>query len=503
MKLFETQQIRELDAYTVEHEPISYLNLMERVAVSMTNWVMSHYSEKKNVAVFAGTGNNGGDALAMARQLDVCGFNVSVFLVNPQGRDLSSDCKTNFERLKTANRVSLHEVSCVNEIPEVERASEFIIEGLFGTGLSRSLDGEYEALVTRLNRCEKDIIAIDVPSGLQGNGGLIDKNSCAIHATHTLTLQVPKMAFMLPESSCFVGQFHILDIQIHPDGIAQTETPYFYTTKKDVPQLSKRDVFAHKGTFGHALFIGGSIGKMGAAIMATKACLRSGVGLMSALVPMCGMNIMQISVPEAMCVPNADNLVFSKVFPLAYESYDALAIGCGIGTEALTINALCALLPQLKKPIVLDADALNILAQRRCMFLRIPKNSILTPHPKEWQRIAGCSMNRWEQIQSARQFCKEHGLIVVLKGAYTAVVLPNGDVHFNSTGNPGMATGGSGDVLCGIILSLLAQGMDPADAAIRGVYLHGLAGDEAAKMKGMTAMLATDIVDCLTVGDDL
>lgn len=510
MKLFTTPQIKTLDAYTIAHEPISSLDLMERASVAISDWLLKYFDTPQPITVVAGSGNNGGDGLAVARLLATCGFEVEVVLVNPNGK-LSADCEINKQRLIEQGRVRLvetqylaslnnphyetkqwKETQCIASLQNTK--SEFIIDALFGSGLNRPLDGEYAAVVKTINESNAKVISIDIPSGLFGEDNSTNNPDAIVKADITLTLQFPKIAFFFPKNEDYVGEFHVIDIGIHPEAISSTNSPYFLTDTESAPPLKVRGKFSHKGTYGHALFIGGSYGKMGAAVLASRACLRTGVGLLTVHTPECGVNILQTAVPEAMCLPDKEHSYVSLLTE-DVSPYSAIGIGCGLGTEPETSKVLKRVFEEATQPLVLDADALNILSTHPEWMDLIPKNTIITPHPKEFERLTGPYNNRFEQIEIARIFSKKHTIFVVLKGAYTAVVCPDGEVHFNSSGNPGMAKGGSGDILCGMILSLLAQAYSPKESAILGVFLHGKAGDDAAANFGQTEMIAGDIIE--------
>ncbi len=492
MKLFTTSQIKALDAYTIEHEPISSIDLMERAANRIADWLLHFFEVRVPLKVFAGVGNNGGDALAIARILAMCGFEAEVYLLNPKGK-LSPDCEENKARLEKQGKVKFVEMKSEEDFPVLD-SEDWVLDGLFGSGLNRPLEGVFAALVKHINAAGAKVIAIDIPSGLFGEDNSGNDFDSIIQADYTLLLQFPKMAFLMPENEAFVGQWEVIDIGLHPEALRNTSTEYSFLEKDEALRFVKaRGQFSHKGTYGHALFIGGSYGKMGAAVLASKACLRTGVGLLTVHCPECGVNILQTSVPEAMCMPDKD---FAHVSLLTDElsRYSAVGIGCGLSTEPDSAKVLEHLLQDAIQPLVIDADALNILSENKELLSLIPTYSILTPHPKEFERLAGSYSSRWEQIQLAREFSVKYKVYVVLKGAYTAVVSPEGTVSFNSSGNPGMATGGSGDVLCGMILALLAQGYTSHESALLGVFLHGRAGDVAAEKYGKEGLIASDII---------
>jgi NAD(P)H-hydrate epimerase len=348
--------------------------------------------------------------------------------------------------------------------------------------------------VQKINHSVAKVISIDIPSGLFGENNSHNNSLNIIRAEKTLTFQFTKLAFLFPENETFVGDWEVLPIGLHPEAIDQTESKFFYLTKEFISgKMEKRSKFSHKGTYGHALLIAGSYGKMGAAVLASKACLRAGVGLLTSHIPQRGYEIVQISVPEAMISIDPSETVFSEVPDLS--AFSAIGAGPGLGQKPETTVALKTLLQAKSAKLVLDADALNILAENQDWYQLLPENTILTPHPKEFERLAGQSANSWERLQKQLQFSSQFQVIVVLKGAHSCISFPDGRAFFNGTGNPGMATAGSGDVLTGILLGLLAQGYSAEDAALIGVYLHGVSGDLAATQFGQQAMIAGDIVD--------
>ena len=494
MKLFTTKQIAGLDKYTIENEPISDIDLMERASLQITNWLVQRISTERKMIIFAGPGNNGGDALAIARQLAELDFICEVFLIN-FGKETKGSPTINWQRLVEQGKVKLSTIKTLNDLPEIAE-TDIILDGLFGSGLTRALEGLSAEIVQKINTHQNTVISIDIPSGLMGedNSGNIHKN--IIQADSTLTFQFPKISFLFAENEKYVGEWEVLPIRLHPDGIAQTQSNFFFIEKDDVQQIiQKRSRFGHKGTYGHALLIAGSFGKMGAAVLSSKACLRSGVGLLTVQIPHLGYSIIQTAVPEAMANVDQHDYTFTE-FP-DLSQFSAIGVGPGIGMKSNTKKALCELLEKSQVPLVIDADALNILAENQAWLEKLPENSILTPHPGEFRRLVGESANSYAYIQKQLEFSKKYKVIVVLKGAFTSVSTPSGKLYFNSTGNPGMATAGSGDVLTGIILGVLAQGIPPEKAAVAGVYLHGLAGDLATKEKSEVSLIAGDIVEYL------
>lgn len=491
MKILNVNQIRELDAYTIENEPVSSLDLMERASQAFVRWFCNQFVNTRPVAVFCGKGNNGGDGLAIARILGAKNYEVQVFVAE-YTNNASTDFEANLARLPD----HLQPVSIVSESTFPKLAENAIcIDALLGSGLSRPADGFLADIIHFLNGLPNKTVSVDIASGLYTDKSN-EKEDAIVKPLFTVSFQLPKLAFLMPQNAKFVGSWHLVDIGLSEEFIAEVETPYYYTDKQSAEKLIKpRDKFSHKGTFGHALLMAGSYGKMGAAVLSGKACLRSGVGLLTMHIPACGYDIIQISLPEAMAITDENPKHLSEVTPL--ETYSAVGIGPGVGKDEETVNALEKLLDNIKAPLIIDADALNILSKNRHLLDKLPENTVLTPHPKEFQRLAGDSKNEFERLEIGIDFASKYNVIICLKGANTAVIFPNGEVHFNSTGNPGMATGGTGDVLTGIVTSLLAQKYEPEEAAILAVYEHGLAGDRAAEHKGQTALIASDLVESL------
>lgn len=497
MKLFTTRQISVLDAYTIEHEPVADIDLMERASLQVSNWLEQKLSSVKKLVVFAGPGNNGGDALAVARQMAERGYRVDVFLFTPKG-ELKGSPSINRQRLEEQGKVHVVNIDGIDKFPEVQ-TSDVIIDGLFGSGLTRPLEGLAAEIVQAINKLPNQVVAIDIPSGLMGEDNSSNIPENIIRADYTLTFQFPKISFLLADNEVYTGKWEVLPIGLHPDGISSTDTPWHLLEQEDVSRMiPRRKRFSHKGVFGHALLLSGSYGKMGAAVLASKACLRAGVGLLTTHVPHFGYSIIQTAVPEAMSSIDAHDSIITE-FP-DQGQFTAIGAGPGIGMKSNTCRALHELIVNAKQPLVLDADALNILSEHKEWLEELPAETILTPHPGEFRRLAGNSSGTWERIQQQREMAERLKTIIVLKGAYTSVALPDGTVWFNSTGNPGMATAGSGDVLTGIILGLLAQRIPARDAALAGVYLHGLAGDVAAGKYSDVAMVAGDIIESFGEG---
>lgn len=488
-KIFTAKQVKEWDAYTIQHEPIASIDLMERACKTFVTWFTEHFDAVRRVGVVCGTGNNGGDGLGIARMLQELGYGVKIWIVRaivPESNDFA------INRARLSDKIEVSDI--VSETDEnIFSDCEVLIDAVFGSGLSRPLQGLYARVVECMNHADVIRVAVDTPSGL-----MVEAHSeePVVQAHYTVTFQSPKLAFLLPENNRYVGEWCVVDIGLHREFVRNTTTPFKLLQKKHIKKImNPRSRFDHKGNYGHALLIAGSYGKMGAALLAAKAALRSGVGLLTVHIPRKGYSIIQASVPEAMVDVDSHEEVFTNFLNL--EGYTAIGVGPGLGKHRETHTAVGQLLQRSSKPLVIDADALNIIAENREYLHLLPEESILTPHPKEFQRLAGPSTNDFNRLERLRSFAADTKCIVMLKGAYTAVAFPDGQVHFNSTGNPGMATGGTGDVLTGILTGLLAQGYTPRQAALFGVFLHGLSGDLAMHEKSMEALIASDLTDFL------
>ncbi|MGZ8524571.1 MAG: NAD(P)H-hydrate dehydratase [Chitinophagaceae bacterium] len=493
MKLFSAEEIRQWDQYTIRHEPIASIELMERAAGKCADWLERNNYTERSFQIFCGKGNNGGDGLAIARLLAdrKCAVTVYILEFGHKGTD---DFQINLARLHQYPEIEIRFIQTEENFHQLTK-SDIIIDALFGSGLNRGLEGVTAKLVNHINHAGCEIISIDIPSGLFTDHS--SAGEAVIKATHTLSFQCFKLAFLVAENGEFIGEVHILDIGLHPG--FQSPGPGKYELSDDslIHSIYKpRNRFAHKGNFGHALIVAGSYGKIGAAILAAKACLRSGVGLLTCHIPGCGYTILQAALPEAMVMTDFNSSFITKIGD-DLSKYKSLGIGPGIGVASETKAMLRDIFERFKMPVVLDADALNGIASQKDMMELIPPGSILTPHPKEFERLFGETANEFERIELALRHAKNFNIVIVLKGHHTLVATPGGKGSFNSTGNAGMATGGSGDVLTGILTSLLAQGYDPAEAAILGVHVHGMAGDIAAGIKSMEAMIAGDITECL------
>jgi ADP-dependent NAD(P)H-hydrate dehydratase / NAD(P)H-hydrate epimerase len=494
MKLFRSEQIKEIDDFTIKHEPIASVDLMERAAGQMVKWYLARFERSRRIIIFVGPGNNGGDGLAVARLLADNRYDTQVHYINFTEKT-SEDWKANLMRLKSETKVPFNSLDGPDQLPVIS-SSDVIIDAIFGSGLTRPVKGLAGDIIKYINNAGATIISIDIPSGMFGEDNTDNNYERVISATYTLSFGFPKISFMFSENAECLGEWTVLPIGLSQDAITSTISPYIFLSNSDVaPLLKKRKKFDHKGIYGHGLLVSGSKGKMGAAVLGAGAALRSGIGLITCHTPSCEISSIHCALPEAMVEPDRNEKHISEIGNT--DSYSALGIGPGIGTEPESQRVLHKLLEEIKKPIVIDADALNILSLNKEWFSLIPERAILTPHPKEFERLAGKTDNSFIRLKRQLEFSLENKCIVVLKGAHTSITTPEGEVFFNSTGNPGMATAGSGDVLTGILLSLLAQGYKPENAAILGVYLHGVAGDIAAEELCQESIIASDIIKCL------
>ena len=491
MKIFESKAIKDIDNATCESQHIPSVDLMERAAAAVSCEVISRFTPSQRIVVIAGPGNNGGDALAVARHLIEQGYSkVEVILFNVSGK-LSRDCEEQRKRLITIDGIDFTEVKKVFTPPYLGK-SDVVIDGLFGSGLNAPLTGGFMSVVQHISDSGAYIISIDIPSGMFGewNQKVLSRNM--VHASLTLTFQFVRLAFFFPENSDALGEVKVLDIELDREAMKRTPSSFIYVEEKNVrPILRPRRPFSAKRDYGSALLFAGSKGMMGAAVMSAHAVLRSGGGLVTVHGPQCGLPVVQAALPEAMYEPDKSENYITDM--RVYRNHQAIGVGPGLGVKEQTIDALEGLLKNANAPMVIDADALNCIVQRPSLLSILPPLSILTPHAGEFDRLFGEHSRSEDRLLKGIEMAKHYNVIIVLKGHRTAVIRPTGKVYFNSTGNPGMATAGSGDVLTGVITSFLSQGYRPEHAATIGVFIHGLAGDMAAREYGEFGMTATDI----------
>lgn len=466
---------------------------MNRAASVFASWFTGYYPDQlRPVVIMAGTGNNGGDGVAVARLLHNAQF-AAKLAVCDFGTRHSADFDLQMTLLpQEVTPVILKNAgeadNFLHELPK----NTLFIDALFGSGLNRPLSGDWASLAGLLNAHPGEIVSIDIPSGLFADQ--TTPGDAIIRADRVLSFETPKLAFFFPENEQFTGKWEYASIGLHPDFPETADSPFCYLTSDDARKMEKtRAVFSHKGSHGHALTIAGSYGKTGAAVLASRACLRAGAGLLTVHAPRCGYVVLQTAVPEAMYSPDRRAQFLSDIPDLNH--FSAVGIGPGIGQAPETARALEKLLCQCHVPLLLDADALNLLAVNRDWFDLLPQNTIMTPHPKEFERLFGKTSDNFARNELQRAMAQRYRTVIVLKGAYTAVALPDGTCWFNSSGNPAMATAGAGDVLTGIITGLLAQGYTPAEAALLGVWAHGCAGDRAVASTGRKSLIASDLVE--------
>lgn len=488
MKIFSAAQIKKADAFTISNEPISSLNLMERAAKSCVHFLSDQFRKGETFYLFCGNGNNGGDGFAMARLLYLKGFDVVIFS-DLKNKNFSEDNKINQKKAKEISGIGFFDFEEVGNFKFKENG--VFLDCLFGTGLNRKLEGKFEELIQFLNELKLHKISIDIPSGLFADEFITD-DSVVFKADETLTFQFWKRTFLHPETGKFVGKVHVLDIGLNADFIEKETTKYFVIDAEIISKIyHPRNDFSNKGNFGKSLIVAGSFGKIGAAVLATKAALHSGSGITVTLAPTCGYEILQTSCPEAMFLKSGEDFCEE----ISAEDDFVVGIGPGLGTDPTTETVFLNFFRAYQKHLIIDADALNILAKNPKDLKNIPKDSIFTPHPKEFERLFGKTENSFERLALARKKAKQLGIYIVLKDHHTQIITPESEVFYNITGNSGMAKGGSGDVLLGIITSILAQNYSPKNAAIFGVWLHGKAGDFAAEKYSKEAMIPTNLIE--------
>lgn len=491
MKILNTSLLKEIDNATCEAQEIDSLKLMERAAEAVTYELMSRFTPSKRFVIVAGPGNNGGDALAVARMLIEQGYKrVEVFLFNVRGR-LSHDCDEERKKLITIEGVDFTEVSREFQPPYLGKG-DVVVDGLFGSGLREPLQGGFKTLARYINDSGAFVVSIDVPSGLAGEWNDAALRRDMVHADLTLALQLPRLSFFFEENAEVIGEWKLLDINLDESKIREAPAEFMLVEERNVrPLIHPRGEFSGKRDFGSVLLMAGSMGMMGAAVMSATSALRSGCGLVTVHSARCGINVLQAAVPEAMFEPDRNERIISDM--RVHHDHQCVAVGPGVGTQDPTIDALEDLLKNGRWPLVLDADALNCISKRPTLLSLLPAKTVITPHAGEFDRLFGEHESTEARLRKAIDMAKYYNIVIVMKGHYTAVVRPTGTVYFNPTGNCGMATAGSGDVLTGVIASFIAQGYRPEHAATIGVFVHGLAGDMAAEELGQYGMTAMDI----------
>lgn len=493
MKIFTSEHIREIDKSTCESQNITSLELMERAANVVCCEIESRFGPSQRIVIFAGPGNNGGDALAVGRMLYEQGYKkVEIFLFNVMGK-LSHDCNEEKNKLMAIEGVDFTEVTKDFQPPYLGN-KDVVIDGLFGSGFKGSLQKGFLTLVNYINDSNAYVISIDVPTGLSGEWNENVSRRDMIHSNLTLTFQFPRLSFFFEENQEVLGEWKLLDIELDEAKIKELPVDYMLVEERNVrPLFKKRNNFSGKRDYGSALFFAGSIGMTGAAVLTAKGCLRSGAGLATIHGPKISLQTLQTAVPEALFEPDRNEFFITDMD--VHHNHQAVGVGPGLGMDVKTMDALEALFKKYKDPIVVDADALNCISRRPHLLSLLPSHSIITPHTGEFDRLFGTHSSDEERLKKAIDMAKYYNIIIVLKGHYTATIRPTGRVYFNSTGNPGMATAGAGDVLTGVITSFIAQGFRPEQAATLGVFIHGMAGDLALEKWGEHGVMASDIAE--------
>ena len=495
MKIFNVSQIKQWEAYTLASEGSSSLGLMDRAGDVFVRTFLANSQPRTNqsVHIFCGQGNNGGDGVVIARLLsDLQVKNITVYLIKCPEKP-TSEFRENFLKLPTHLAENYIVIDDSSKIPVLSK-DDILIDAIFGVGFRGPAQGLIAEIIDKINKSAAEIWSVDIPSGMSAD---IATNWESVKAHHTITFELPKLSFFFKENLSRIGKLEIVSLGLSERFYQATSSEFHFTTNHDAKLLLKgRNAESSKSDFGHAMIIAGSYGKVGAAVLSTRACLRAGSGLVTAYVPSCAYDILQISAPEAMVLTDSDEKKVTEKPKL--DRFDAIGIGPGIGTSSETSEVLKAILSEHKNlPIVLDADALNLLSRDKELLQKLPPNCILTPHEGEFERLFGKCVDSFQRINLQRQKAQEYKVVIILKGAKTSIAFPDGSIHFNTSGNPGMATGGSGDVLTGILTGLLAQKYEVTISAILGTYLHGLAGDFSKEVNGEEALIAGDLVSNL------
>ena len=483
LPLLTAPQIREADAYTIANEPISSIYLMERASKAFVGWFVNHFPDRnRQIAVYCGTGNNGGDGLAIARMLyDHEYFNIDIKVARFSDKT-TPDFDVNLSHIINM-RLSLHDLKPDAAFPEEN--ADIIIDALLGSGINKPLAGDYKRLADFINGLHKTVVAVDVPTGFYTDGEM-PENATVIHADLAITFQQPKINFLLPESAPHINCWEAVNIGLDEEFIQSMQSPYQFLEEKDIRRLLKpRHRFSNKGTYGHALVIAGQAKTMGAALLSSAGCAYAGAGLTTACVPESGLTALNTYQPEVMAIVRKND----ELPDIEWEKFSTIGIGPGLGKGSDALKLLTATFENFKNSVVIDADALNLLSENPKLWDKVPAGSIITPHMKEFDRLFGEHANWWQRLQSAMENAQKRNINIVLKNDYTLVATSDGKVYFNSTSNAAMATGGMGDVLTGVITSLVAQKYSSADACIVGVYIHGKAGDELALPNRMNVIM--------------
>lgn len=503
MKILTAEQLSEADKITIQKQEITSEELMERAAGLVFQEMHKRLDGASiPIKIFCGIGNNGGDGLVVARLLLENGYKVKVYIVNYSDKR-SDDFLANYEKLKKITSDWPISIKGENDFPEIN-AGDFVIDAIFGIGLNRPIQGWMGSLIKKINESKAFVLAIDMPSGLFSDR-VPDKDAAVINASYTLSFQTPKLVFYLPQTMAYAGDVQILDIGLDKEFISEVNSGMFLIESKEAESLYReRKKNSHKGDYGNVLIAGGSYGKMGSVLLAATAALRTGTGLCTLYIPKCGYQIIQAGLPEAMVLTDENEEILTG-FPGDFGA-DVNCFGMGAGKNEKTVDAMKKFLQVSKHPVVIDADGLNILSENKELLNLLPENSVLTPHPGELKRLIGEWKDDFDKLEKVKEFSKKYKAVVLIKGSHTFIISDD-EIYVNSTGNAGMATAGSGDVLSGVITSLIGQKYHPVTAAVLGVYLHGLSGDIAASELGFESVMAGDIAEnigkaCMLLSDD-
>jgi hydroxyethylthiazole kinase-like uncharacterized protein yjeF len=491
LPLLTAQQIREADAFTIKNEPIASIDLMERASKAFVGWFINHFPDKnQSISIYCGTGNNGGDGLAIARMLYDHKYIYLDIKIARFSEKTTDDFNTNLNRL---NQMGLGFTELKADAAFPAENSAILIDALLGSGLNKPLSGDHKKLAEYINSLNKTVVAVDVPTGFFTDGET-DPDATVIRVGLVITFQQPKINFLLPESGPYIKCWEAVNIGINEAFVQSLNSPYQFVEEADIKRMLKpRHRFSNKGTYGHALIVAGEPETMGAALLCSAACAYAGAGLTTACVPASGLTALNSYMPEIMAVVRKGD----ELPDIEWDKFNTIGLGPGLGKGKSTLALLTDIFNNYKSPVVIDADALNLLAGDSRLWKKVPKGSILTPHMKEFDRLFGKHANWWQRLQTGMEKARQHHIYIVLKNDYTVVATPEGKIYFNPTSNPAMASGGMGDVLTGIITSLLAQKYTPEEACIIGVYIHGKAGDELALPNRMNVVLPGKLAEHL------
>ena len=515
MRVVTAEEMRQIDKQTIEEIGVPGIVLMEAAATAVFRSIQRNFPECRHVGVIVGKGNNGGDGLALARQLAHAGYTVQIVLVSSPER-FTGDALTNLQVVRKLG-LSVVEILSESELKTLGTeivSCDLIVDAIFGTGLRGGIEGYVKDVIDWLNSANRPIVAIDLPSGLNADTGVVE-GGC-ICADRTVTLGLPKRGTLLYPGAQRVGALEIADIGF-PRCVVESQEICVNRIQhhQAADWIPSRPTYSHKGSYGRVFVLAGSTGMTGAAVLASQAALRAGAGLVTLGLPKSLNSIAEAKLSEVMTAPLPETTEGSlaltakpEILEFIERTSSVLAIGPGLSQHPETVDLIQGLLHETDRPSVIDADGLNALADGKInrsqshitnLLSSLPSQSVLTPHPGEMARLTGLSVPDIEQdrIGVAQEFSQEHGVTLILKGVPTVIALDTGEIWINSTGNPGMATGGMGDVLTGLIAGLTAQGVSISESGVLGAYLHGLAGDISAEKTGEHGLIAGDVLEAI------